>query len=248
MGKRKGQRMKELSGDRLAQRVALLRQVPIFAGLQEEALNAVAEHFRLRKYRRREMIFHQEDESTVVYLVAEGKVRVFMTSANGEETTIRIFSRGELIGEFAAIDAEPRSTSAQAVQESTLWELSQGVFVGLLSEIPELAMGVIRTLVAKLRWTTDYAELFARRDTAARLLHLLIHYAVIHGKEIQPGRRYELHMSLNQSDLASIAGARREWVNRIMKQWKHQGLIDYAQGRITILDLPAARAERDSRM
>ena len=57
-----------------------------------------------------------------------------------------------------------------------------------------------------------------------------------------------LDLSLNQADLASLVGARREWVNRILRDWRQRGLIEYNAGRITILDLPRVEAERDSRI
>ena len=53
---------------------------------------------------------------------------------------------------------------------------------------------------------------------------------------------------MNQTDLASLVGARREWVNRILKNWRARGLIEYRQGRITILDLHAVEKERDRRI
>jgi len=45
-----------------------------------------------------------------------------------------------------------------------------------------------------------------------------------------------------------LVGARREWVNRLLQDWRRRGLIEYEAGRIVILDLPAAQRERDSRI
>jgi len=65
---------------------------------------------------------------------------------------------------------------------------------------------------------------------------------------VEPGKRYEVELSLNQADLASMVGARREWVNRILGEWRQRGLIEYRRGNIEILDLPAVEEERDRRM
>jgi CRP-like cAMP-binding protein len=65
------------------------------------------------------------------------------------------------------------------------------------------------------------------------------------GKEIVAGKRYELDLSMNQADLASLVGARREWVNRILRDWSKRGLIKYKHCKIMILDLPAVEKERD---
>jgi CRP-like cAMP-binding protein len=58
----------------------------------------------------------------------------------------------------------------------------------------------------------------------------------------------DLDLSMNQTDLASLVGARREWVNRILRDWSKRGLIEYEHGKITILDLPAVEEERGRRI
>jgi CRP-like cAMP-binding protein len=68
------------------------------------------------------------------------------------------------------------------------------------------------------------------------------------GEEQQPGQRYILDLGLNQTDLASLVGVRREWVNRILQYWSKEKLIEYEGGKLIILDLTRVRQERDSRL
>lgn len=232
----------------LLKRQVFLREVPLFAELSETNIETLNRHFRHRRYKRKEMIFHQGDDSHVLYVVMKGKVRIFCTSPAGNETSIRIFSIHDLIGEFAAVDGRFRSTSAQAMVETTLLEMDRNRFLENLQDMPDLAMAMIRTLVEKLRWTTDFAESIAQYDTAGRLLHIMLHYNELWGREIEPGKRYELELSVNQAELASMVGARREWVNRLLQDWRRRGLIDYQRGKIDILDLPAVEEERDRRI
>lgn len=232
----------------LSKRTAFLRKIDLFAELGERDLNILAGEFHSRKYKRKEIIFHQGDDSHVLYIVMKGKLRIFSISPAGNETSIRIFSTHDMIGEFAAIDGRPRSTTAQAVEDCVLLEMKQRKFLQCVREMPELAMGLIKLLVEKLRWTTVYAETIAQYDTAGRLLHIILNYNEVLGKAIVAGKRYEMDLSMNQSDLASLVGARREWVNRILQDWRHRDLIEYKRGKITILDLRAVEEERDRRM
>jgi CRP/FNR family cyclic AMP-dependent transcriptional regulator len=80
------------------------------------------------------------------------------------------------------------------------------------------------------------------------LLHIILQYNDQFGKEIEKGKVYELELYMNQEDLASLVGSRREWVNRILQEWRKKGLIEFKHGRITILDLPAVEKERNLRM
>jgi CRP/FNR family cyclic AMP-dependent transcriptional regulator len=234
--------------DLLAGRIAFLREVPLFSDLLEADLAILVNDFRLREYHRDEIIFHQGDHGSDLYVVMQGKVRIFKTSPSGSETSINIFCVGDILGEFAVIDDQPRSATAKAIEPCTMLEMTQARFLQRMREMPDLALGLARLLAGKLRWTAAYAETIAQYDAAGRLLHILLLYNGQFGQEMKAGKRYELDLRLNQSDLASLVGARREWVNRLLGEWRKRGLIEYEAGKITILDLPAVERERDSRI
>jgi CRP-like cAMP-binding protein len=234
--------------DPLIERIAFLKQVPLFSDLADKDVSALIDDFRLREYAKDETIFHQGDHSYDLYIVMQGKVRIFKTSPSGEETSINVFASHDVIGEFSTIDSQRRSATAKALTRCALLEMTQDRFLHHMREIPDLALGMARLLVSKVRWTAAYAETIAQFDAAGRLLHILLLYNDQFGEEIVAGKRYELDMSLNQAGLASLVGARREWINRILRDWKKRGLITYDAGKIIILDLPAVERERDSRI
>ena len=183
----------------------------------------------------------------MLYVVMKGKVRIFGTGPGGNEISIRIFSEQDVIGEFAAIDGRTRSTTAQAVEKCTLLEMKQSEFVQCLRDMPDLSMEMIRLLVGKLRWTTAYVETIAQYNTVGRLIQTLLHYIRKFGKEIEAGKCYEVDLAMSQADLASMVGAGREWINRILREWSRRGLITYKRSKISILDMPAVEKERDHR-
>ena len=232
----------------LARRVALLRTMPVFADLDERDLAGLADELRAKEYAKDELIFHQGDESREVYFVRKGKVRIYKISPSGDETSIAIFSTNDVIGELAAIDQEPRSASAKAMTPVSLLALSQGRFLYTMQTAPRFALNIARMLANKLRWTATFAESIAQFDAAGRLLHIILLHNEQYGEELEAGRRYQVNLGLNQSDLASMVGARREWVNRILSEWRRRGLLEFDNGMITILDLPRVRSERDSRI
>lgn len=234
--------------DPYSRRIAFLKQVPLFASLPEKDLAILAGDLCLREYDKGEIIFHQGDHSRDFYVIMEGKIRVFRISPSGNETTIDIFSTGDVIGEFATVDNQPRSATARAITRCVLLAMTQEKFLQRVREMPDLALGMMRLLAGKVRWTATYAETVAQFDAAGRLLYILLLYTERFGEEIEKGKRYTLDLALSQSDLASLVGARREWVNRILRDWRKRGLIEYRAGRITILDLPAAEKERDRRI
>jgi CRP-like cAMP-binding protein len=228
--------------------IPFLKQIPLFATLSDQQLITLVNDFRLREYRPNEIIFHQSDHSEELYIVAEGKVRIFRISPAGNETSIQIFSTYDIIGEFAAIDNKPRSATAKAIGQCQLLEMRGDKFMQYMRAMPDLAIEMTRLVISKVRWTATYAETIAQFDAAGRLLHILLLYNEQFGQEIEPGKRYIVDLAMNQADLASLIGARREWVNRLLQDWHKRGLLSFEAGRITILDLPRTIQERDSRI
>lgn len=231
----------------LARRIELLKSFPVFRHLRESELAALVEDVRLREYEKDEIIFRQGDESREVYFVLKGMVRIYRISPGGDETSIDLFSTNDIIGELAALDHQPRSATAKAVSPVSLLLMPQERFLDHVRAMPDLALDLARLLAQKLRWTAAFAESVAQFDAAGRLLHFILLYNARYGRELEPGIKYELDLAVNQSDLASMVGARREWVNRILADWRKRGLLEFDRGVITILDLPRVIAERDSR-
>ncbi len=231
-----------------ARRISLLKAMPVFAGLSDKELLTIVDDFRLKEYQKDDIIFRQGDDSREVYFVLKGKVRIFKISPGGDETSIAIFSTNDVIGELAALDQQPRSATAKAISSASLLAMTESRFLDALQTMPRLALGMARMLAQKLRWTSAYAESIAQFDAAGRLLHIILLHNERYGEMLEAGKRYQLNVGLNQSDLASMVGARREWVNRILSEWRRRGLLEFDGGVITILDLPRVVAERDSRI
>ncbi|MBK9604416.1 MAG: Crp/Fnr family transcriptional regulator [Anaerolineales bacterium] len=231
----------------LADKLAFLKQVPLCAHMADQELIAFSQDLRLREYAKGQIVFEQGDLGHTLSIILTGKIRVFRLTPSGLETTLTILGTGDLVGEFAVIDQQPRSASARAVGKSTLLQMNADTFFRHIRELPNLALGLMRVLVAKTRWTAAYAETIARYDAAGRLLHILLLFNEKFGEE-KPDQTYILDLGLNQTDLASLVGVRREWVNRILQYWSKKKLVEFEGGKLVILDLARAKQERDSRL
>ena len=231
----------------LADKLAFLKQVPLCAHMADQELITFSQDLRLREYAKGQIVFEQGDLGHTLSIILTGKIRVFRLTPSGLETTLTILGTGDLVGEFAVIDQQPRSASARSVGKSSLLQMNADTFFRHIRELPNLALGLMRVLVAKTRWTAAYAETIARYDAAGRLLHILLLFNEKFGEE-KPDQTYILDLGLNQTDLASLVGVRREWVNRILQYWSKKKLVEFEGGKLVILDLARAKQERDSRL
>jgi CRP/FNR family transcriptional regulator len=229
--------------ENLAERFAFLRELPLFAPVNDGVLAYLSEYFRERSYRQRDIIFHEDDESQGLYIVKEGKVRIYHLDPSGdEETTVNILIPRQVIGEFALIDGQPRSATAEVItKKCVLLEISRDTFLEHLNTIPGLGLAMCQQLTKKARWTSFYAKTMAQLDVAGCLLCFILHFTEEFGQPVEGSRRYVLDLGLNQGDLATLVGANRGWVNHILLQWRDEGLLEFDRGTITIYDLLRAR-------
>jgi CRP-like cAMP-binding protein/HEAT repeat protein len=128
------------------EKVLILKSIGIFTRLPDPILMEVATLLEELELATDEILFHEGDPGSAMYIIVTGKLRIM---AGGKV----IAERGErdFIGEMSLFDDEPRSASAQAARESKLLRLEQEAFMELMANHPDMALGVIRVLSARLR-------------------------------------------------------------------------------------------------
>lgn len=206
--------------------------IPLFAGLSPEQLEAVADLAVERSYPRGKLIFRQDDPADGLYLVEAGRVKVFLAQEDGEEVIVDLLGPGDYFGEMALIDAEPRSTGAMAHQDCALRVIGKGDFRRLLRESNELAQSLLQGLSERLRSANRMIESLATRDVTGRVVRTLLQYA-----SFEEGRPVVAE-PLTQQDIARMVGASREMVNRSLQELVRRGLIERQPDRILLSGFP----------
>lgn len=131
----------------------LLRSIPLFEGLAQEDLDHLASTLVERQLEGGEMIFHQGDPGTEMYIVEKGHVNIHLPGESSRRVSLKDISVGEYFGELALFDDKPRSASALATTNATLLELSRDTLSSYLERRPRAAMAILRTMAERLRET-----------------------------------------------------------------------------------------------
>ena len=128
------------------ERVALLKSVDIFAETPDYVLASVARIIEEVELAPGETFIQQGEAGDCMYLIIHGQVRVH----SGDKTII-VLGPGEIVGEFAILDPEPRSASVTAEESALLFRIDKAPFDEVMADRPEIAQGIIRELVRRLR-------------------------------------------------------------------------------------------------
>jgi CRP-like cAMP-binding protein len=136
----------------------LLKSILIFKALSDEAIEQVADGLKTRTLQTGEVLFNLGDPGDEMIIVEQGKIAIYMPDDGQPQAgqALRIFQPGDILGEMALIDHQPRSASARAETDSVIATLDIKTFKRLLEEHPDVAMGVMSGLSNRIRYTTNF--------------------------------------------------------------------------------------------
>lgn len=211
----------------------LLGQISMFESLQGEELEHLSTLLRSRRYAKGEVIFHQGDIGTALYIVRKGEVAIRLSSDDGKEVILALLDRGDFFGELALLDEEPRSTDAVAREETDLLSLQREDFRRFLEERPTVALRLLSTLSRLVRRVTQLVHDTTFLDARTRLVRVLLELAQHQGQPAAEG--VTLTPRLTQTELANLCGLTRESTNKWLRFYVREGLLSYEGGQITLV-------------
>jgi CRP/FNR family transcriptional regulator, cyclic AMP receptor protein len=214
-----------------------LAGLDLFAGVEPRTLEQLRAKLQRRTLGKRETLFSPGDEADALYLVVEGRVRIWTVSATGIEVTLNVLTAGAIFGEIAMLDGSVRTAGASSMTETKLISLARRPFFDALDRDPKLARNVIDLLCKRLRWTSARMEDATLRQAPERLARLLGHLAQDHGRQTAKG--IEITIKLTQGELAQWTAMSRESLNKLLNRWIDRGVIHQDKGFLTVTDAEA---------
>jgi CRP/FNR family transcriptional regulator/CRP/FNR family cyclic AMP-dependent transcriptional regulator len=209
-----------------------LKRVDIFASLSDTDIQELMAVARKRTFRAGEVIFHRDDPGQVLYVIKEGKVKISLISPDGQEISLAVFGKGDCFGELALFDGEPRSADATALEKVECYTLQRSDFHKAIMKNPTIAIHALEVLSRRLRKTDEHVENLIFLDIYGRVAKKLLELADEHGVQIDNG--VLINVRLTQQELASMVGASRESVNKVIGYFTDKQYISTDRHRITI--------------
>jgi len=213
----------------------VLKQAPLFRGLDKEAANALAHTMSSIRLSRGAVLFHEGDTGNQLYVVVSGKIKLGRTGATGRENLLEVMGPGQMFGELSVFDPGPRSTTATAVTASELRCLEHDDLVTWLSQYPQVAQGIMAQLARRLRHANDVVSDLVFSDVPGRVAKALVDLSDRFGEDRPEG--ILVHHDLTQEELAHLVGASRETVNKALADFAARGWIRLEPRSVTILDM-----------
>ncbi|MDQ3879849.1 MAG: cyclic nucleotide-binding domain-containing protein [Chloroflexota bacterium] len=127
----------------------MLASVPLLATLDGATIRRLARDGKRRRYAAGETILEEGTRGVALFIVLSGRVRV-EKGPTATEAALGELGPGEFFGELALIEEHPRTASVVAVEETECLLIVAWEFSALLKEHPQIAVPIMRALIARL--------------------------------------------------------------------------------------------------
>jgi CRP/FNR family cyclic AMP-dependent transcriptional regulator len=179
-----------------------------------------------KRFVRGSIIFKQGDLSREIFILQQGKIKIFRQLRNNLKTLSILSSPGDFFGEMSFINNKPRSATAVAMEDSTLIVLEPDIFEKMLFQNPEISFRFIKKLARRLEDADIQIENLMLKDRESRFIHYLINQSV--------ENTYEIEMPL--SDIAECMDEPLEELSKLLDKLIKKNFVEITNNGIKVLN------------
>ncbi len=209
-----------------------LARLPLFAGLDRAHVDALNAQCLWRRVEAGNWLLDYGEGGTDVFFVLQGHLRVMILSA-GREVILRDLVDGDLFGELAAIDGQPRSAGILAVTDAVIGRMAAAKFLDAIHRHPTICDLVLRRLATEIRKLANQVNEFSTLSVRRRLHAELLRLAKPKARDDGP---WVISPPPTHAELASRIATHREAVTRELKLLERAGLLERRRGALGLLD------------
>lgn len=210
-----------------------LRQILTLEERRKIAGTAVMQHVP-----KKEVVYFSNQTSDCVYILKEGKVKIYRQTPDGREIILNILSPGELFGELGIAGQQEREEVAEVMEDAVLCRIKLEDMQGLMQDMPSLNTEILKRLGARVKKIQSRLESLICKNSQQRIRFLLKEIALEHGRTIAGDpEQIEIKLHLTHADIAKLTATCRQSVSSFLKELENLGLIKYDRRRIYIKNL-----------
>lgn len=226
-----------LSDERFSRRTGItpddmrmLRHMPLFSGLEEDAIQRLLIDASVRHFPRNAVLFLQGQPASQFYLLFDGWVKLFRETVDGHESVISILTRGEAFAQSAIFERGLFPVCASTVTCARLLVIPAGPFLRLLRADTDMALNMLGSISRQQRQLIHQIEQLTARTSIQRLAEFLCRLAGTGEGAV------ELQLPLDKALIAGRLGMQPETFSRSLAKLREHG-VTIDRELVTIRDV-----------
>ena len=208
-----------------------LKRMPLFSSLTDGQRESLAARSLAASCPKGKVLFTEGEEAAGLYILLEGKVKIFRAAPDGREAVLHIFGPGEPFGEVAVFQGGRFPASAECVEAGVSLFVPRKALLEGIHNDPALALNMLGALSLRLRAFAAKVETLTLMETPQRLAAYLLLTSDEQGKG-EDGFQLDISKAL----LAGLLGTARETLSRCLTRMVEQGAISVSGRTVRILD------------
>jgi CRP/FNR family transcriptional regulator len=194
------------------------RRMPIFSALDDQAVEQVLRRCHTIARQAGTILFASGEQAERFFLILAGQVKLYQLSPRGGQQILHLYGPGMTFGEAAVLSGTAYPAYAEVVQEAELLAVGRTEIRQAIEANPDLALGMLAGMSAKLREFNRLIEDLSLKDVPSRLAGLLLRLAAQAGAD-------KFVLPQTKRDLAGQIGTVPETLSRALSKLKSAGLI-----------------------
>lgn len=236
--------MKPLAAD-VPGTIRLLRAHPVFAPLSEQSVQKAAEGARVRLYEPGEVLLDEGESAERFWVLVEGAVGVFYRGqTRAGDVLVKIFDAPSCFGEMEMLAEIPRIEMVEAFEACKVVVLAAPVFEELFRHDAEACWQLARNLARCMIIIAYHERALVHHSVEERLAATLLSFLEAYGETRADGR-VALKRKLTQEMLARCLGTATRSVERALKKWQDDGIVEREGAHYVFASYDALRAQTD---
>jgi CRP-like cAMP-binding protein len=223
----------------LPSKTKALSNIPLFAALSENELQALAQRAVEKRFAADEILFWEGEPCVGIFLIVQGSVKIFRTSPAGREVMLSIESAPATVAELPLFDGGPYPASVRVVEPVLALFINKNDFQQFCRQYPDVALKVLAVVGQRLRQLVGLVESMTFGSVTQRLARMLLDGSKAAGSDT-------FDLPATHQELASRLGTVREVVSRNLARFRAQGLISVQDRRVRIVNPAGLRQEAES--
>ncbi|MDR1039532.1 MAG: Crp/Fnr family transcriptional regulator [Deltaproteobacteria bacterium] len=205
----------------------IVRGASFFQGLEPQDVETFIQIAVLKRFQPGQVIFNRGDPGSGIYVLVEGRVRIFVSGNGTKEQLLRVLLPGDSFGEAGIFLEHGYPSTAQSLDKSAAYYFPGDRLRRLITEHSDLSGNFLKILALKL---ADFAHLFESRtikEAPARLASFILNREEVSGR---------VKLNFSKGQLASFIGTSPETVSRALTFLKGKKAIMEEKPYIVILN------------
>ncbi len=196
-----------------------------------EEMSELSENKKIRVYKKKEVVFYEDDYASAIYFVSSGKARTYKMNDDAKEYSVDLYGPGDFIGYLSVLEGEVYKETAETMAETELLKIPREDFTELLYRNRDVSNSFIKMLAHNVLEKEEKLLNLAYDSVRKRVADSLIDL----NKKYNESNEDRFEIIISRNELASMVGTSHETVIRTLSDFKEEGLIEIKGSKITIL-------------